>query len=364
MKGLNQMKRRDFIAKGTTGALAAGLAGCAAKGRESLRVKQELTPIDLDKKVSRPKGTMPMGELGKTGIKVSKFGFGSHMREDMVKYTKEREWMVREALELGVNLFDIYNEESGAFQYEPMGRYLEPVKNQAVISITMYPDKGLTVEQEFENDLKVLRRDYIDMVRLHAWKHPRNQKELDEQQGHKWEWWETLFKYKEKGLIRAVGVSFHRREDIKQPLAELPLDFAILPYNFYHNWTWAAKEPDSVQTLIPALRKKGIGVIFMKPFAGDHLVTPFARLAAQYDESHTVNFPQACLRYVINSGLNFDTTLVGMFNPYHVYEDIAAYFSPQMSDEERKVLTEIRNSVHGITADLLPPHYQFLEEWA
>ncbi|MDP2983358.1 MAG: aldo/keto reductase [Candidatus Latescibacter sp.] len=358
------MKRREFIVQGTTGALAAGLAGCATRGREPLRVKQELTLIDLDKKVSRPKGTMPMGELGKTGIKVSKFGFGSHMREDMVKYTKEREWMVREALDLGVNLFDVYDEESGAFQYEPMGRYLEPVKNQAVISITMYPNKGLTVEQEFENDLRVFRRDYIDMVRLHAWKRPRNQKELDDQQGHKWEWWETLFKYKEKGLIRAVGVSFHRREDIKQPLAELPLDFAILPYNFYHNWTWAAMPPDTVQTLIPAIRKKGIGVICMKPFAGDHLVIPFSRLAAQYDESRTVNFPQACLRHVINSGLDFDTTLVGMFNPYHVYEDIAAYFSPQMSDEERKVLTEIRGSVHGITADLLPPHYQFLEEWA
>ena len=344
--------------------MAAGLSGCAAKARESIRVKQELTPVDFNRKLPKPQGTMPMGEIGKTGIRVSKFGFGSHMRQELMKYTKEREWMVREAYDLGVNLFDVYDIESAHYQYEPMGRYLEPVKNRVVISITMWPDKGLTVEQEIERDMKLFRRDYIDLVRIHAWKRERGPKELADQAGHKWEWWETLFKYKEKGLIRAVGVSFHRREDIKQPLAELPLDFAILPYNFYHNWTWAAMPPDTVQTLIPAIRKKGIGIICMKPFAGDHLVTPFARLAAQYDESHTVNFPQACLRYVINSGLDFDTTLVGMFNPYHVYEDIAAYFSPQMSDEERKVLTEIRNSVHGITADLLPPHYQFLEEWA
>ena len=357
------MKRRDFIVQGTTGALAAGLGGCASMGRESNRVKLELTPVDLDKKVPRPQGTMPTGELGKTGIKVSKFGFGSHMREDMVKYTKEREWMVREALDLGVNLFDVYDEESGAFQYEPMGRYLEPVKNEVIISITIYPDKGRTVEQEFEHVLKVFHRDYIDLVRLHAWKREKNQKELNDQQGHKWEWWETLFKYKEKGLIRAVGIPIHRREDMKQPLAEVPLDFAILPYNFYHNWTYAAKEPDTVQSLIPALRKKGIGVISMKPFAGDHLVIPFKRLSEQYDESHSVNFAQACLRYVINSDLNFDTTLVGMFNPCHVYEDIAAYFNPQISDQERKVLNDIRDSVRGITAGLLPSHYQFLEKW-
>jgi predicted aldo/keto reductase-like oxidoreductase len=357
------MIRRDFMAKGAAGVLAAGLGGCAARGRESLRIKPELTPIDLENKGPRPKGTMPMGVLGKTGIKVSKFGFGSHMREDMVKYTREREWMVREAFDLGVNLFDVYDEESGVFQYEPMGKYLAPVKNKAVLSITMYPNKGLTVEREFENDLKVFHRDYIDMVRLHAWKRPRNQKELDAQQGHRWEWWETLFKLKEKGYIRAVGVSFHRREDIKLPLAELPLDFAIPPYNFYHNWTWAGMEPDAVQTIVPALRKRGIGVISMKPFAGDHLVIPFKRLAEQYDESHSVNFAQACLRYVINSDLKADTTLGGMFNPSHVYEDIAAYFSPQMSEPERKVLNDIRDSVRGITATLLPPHYQFLENW-
>ncbi len=358
------MMRRDFIVKGAAGALAAGLGGCAAKGRESIGIKLELTRKDFEKKAPRPKGTMPMGVLGKTGITVSRFGFGSHMREDMVQYSKEREWMVREALDLGVNLFDVYDEESGAFQYEPMGRYLEPVKNKVVISLSMYPNKGLSVEQEFENDLKTFHRDYIDMVRLHAWKRPKNEKELNDQQGHKWEWWETLFKLKEKGYIRTVGVSFHRREDMKLLLKEeLPLDFAILPYNFFHNWTWAGKEPDAVQSIVPELRKRGIGVISMKPFAGDHLVIPFTRLAERYDESHSVNFAQACLRYVINSDLNADTTLCGMFNPFHVYEDIAAYFSPQMSDQERKVLKDIRDSVRGITSALLPPHYQFLENW-
>jgi len=270
---------------------------------------------------------------------------------------------VREALDLGVTLFDVYDKEQNCFQYEPMGRYLEPVKNKVIISVTMYPNKGLTVEQEFKNTLKVFHRDYIDLVRLHSWKREKNQKELNDQQGHKWEWWDKVFRFKEKGLIRAVGVPIHRREDMKLPLVEVPLDFAILPYNFFHNWTWAAKEPDNVQSLIPAIRNKGIGLISMKPFAGDHLVIPFKRLAERYDKSHSVNFAQACLRFVINSGFDFDSTLGGMFNPYHVYEDIAAYFNPQISEEERNVLDGIRDSVRGITAGLLPPHYQFLEKW-
>ena len=357
------MKRREFIVQGTTGAMAAGLSGCAAKARESIRVKQELTPVDFNRKLPKPQGTMPMGEIGKTGIRVSKFGFGSHMRQELMKYTKEREWMVREAYDLGVNLFDVYDIESAHYQYEPMGRYLEPVKNRVVISITMWPDKGLTVEQEIERDLKLFRRDYIDLVRIHAWKREQSPKELADQAGHKWEWWESLFKLKKKGYIRAVGIPIHRREDMVQPLAELPLDYVILPFNFYHNWTWSAKVPDAVDALVPKLRKKGIGVISMKPFAGDHLVAPFMRLTAQYDESRTVNYAQACLRYVINSGLKVDATLGGMYNPFQVYENIAAYFNPQMSAQERKVLRDIRDSVRGITADLLPEHYRFLEEW-
>ena len=181
--------------------------------------------------------------------------------------------------------------------------------------------------------------------------------------GHRWEWWETLFKLKEKGYIRAVGVPVHIREDLKLPLEELPLDFVIFPHNFYHNWTWSAKESTEWDSTISKLRKKGIGIISMKPFASDSLVTPFKRLAAQYAESGEVNYAKACLRYIINSKLNVDSTLGGMYNPYHVYENVDAYFNPEMSDEERKVLKKIRNTAKTVSKHLLPEHYRFLETW-
>ena len=45
-------------------------------------------------------------DLGTTGIKVSKFGFGSHMRKDIVPFDTERERMIREAHDLGITLFE------------------------------------------------------------------------------------------------------------------------------------------------------------------------------------------------------------------------------------------------------------------
>ena len=358
------MKRRDFIATGTTGALCAALSGCSVFGGKKFVIsKQEYTPIDLEKKVPQPIGTMPMGVLGKTGIKVSKFSFGSHMRKEFIELEKEREWMIREAHDLGVNLFDVYDIEHGVFQYEPMGRYFEPIRKDVVISITLQPYDGRNYIQEFERALKAFRTDYIDMVRIHAWKNVTDEAGLRYQAGHRWEWWEQLFKWKEQGYIRAVGLPIHNHDDIKQPLAELPLDYVILPYNFYHNWY--RMEPNNFNSLIEDLRGRGIGVITMKPRLGDRLATPFKRIAEQIDETGEVNYAKATLRYIINAPIEVDSTLTGMNNPYHVYENIDAYFNPKMSEEEQKLLSKLRKvaKINNVTKNLLPEYYRFLEDW-
>jgi len=349
------MNRRHFITHGAAGTLGMGLAGCSVLKRK-VAVKTELSPMDFNKKVQKPVGTMPMGEIGTTGIKVSKFGFGSHMRRDIIEYEKEREWMVREAYDLGVNLFDVYDYEQKCFQYEPMGRFLAPIINDVVISISILPWEGRSLEQEFEHDLRLLGRDYIDMVRIHSYSSDASN----------WDQWEKLFRYKEQGKIRAVGIPIHYRDHLREPLEEYPLDYVIFPYNYYHNWTWLHKgmKLDDFDTLVPKLRKKGVGVITMKPFAGDHLVTPFRRLAAQYDETGEVNLAKASLRYTINSGLEPDTTLGGMYYPYHVYENVDAYFNPAMTDEERRVLKKVRESAKVVATNHLPDHYRFLEHWA
>ena len=349
------MKRRKFLASSVCGAMGMSLAGCSTLGFGKTDIKQERTPQEFEKKVPKPKGTMPMAELGSTGIKISKFGFGSHMMGELLKREDVREWMIREAYDLGMTLFDVYDVEGRAFQYEPMGRYLAPMINDVVISISLWPYEGRTPEQEFERVLKLFGRDYIDMVRIHNYKDHRD--DVSE-----WDWWDKLFKWKEEGKIRAVGVPVHQRDDMKAPLAELPIDYVILPYNFYHNYAWSGYVPDKFDSDFPVIHKKGIGLITMKPFASDGLVTPFKRLAARYDDSGEVNYAKACLRYVQNSDINVDSCIGGMNNPYHVYENMDAYFNPEMSDEEKKVLKKIRKTAKIVAKNLLPEHYQFLEK--
>ncbi len=354
------MKRRNFVKTGTAGALGMGLAGCS-----SIKVKQKLSSVDFDRKAPRPKGTMPMGEIGKTGIKASKFGFGSHMRGELQQYPKEREWMIREAYDMGMNFFDVYDKEQNCFQYEPMGRYLAPMINNVVISISMYPYDGRSFDKEFERDLRVFGRDYIDMVRIHAWtkdvSHPF-------QQGHKWEWWDKLFKLKEKGYIRAVGVPIHRAKEAELVLSEYPLDYVIFPFNYYHNWTWYGNEKrekkyGTYNDFVKKLLDNGVGIVSMKPFASDSLITPFKELGKKFDSTEKVNVAKASLRYVLNSEMNIDATIGGMYYPYQLYENLDAVFNPAMSDQERNVLKKIRNKAKVVAKSLLPSHYQFLEDW-
>jgi len=83
---------------------------------------------------------MPTAELGKTGIRVPRFGYGAHMTQELVPFEKERGVMIREAYELGVTLFDVYdNGNWNVFQYEPMGRHLAPVINNVIVSLNMKP---------------------------------------------------------------------------------------------------------------------------------------------------------------------------------------------------------------------------------
>ncbi len=224
------MKRREFLAKGTVGALAVGTAGCSSL--KSYKFEPEYAQMTWGmQSLRKPNtGSMPMGEIGTTGIKVSKFCFGSHMNIEAVPYERFRQKLIRDAYSAGINFFDVYDEGQDIYQYEPMGKHLSPIINDVVISIVHRPYNCRTSEEEIERVLRLFGRDYIDLV--------RGQGTVDSPV------WDTLFRFKEKGYIRAVGMSTHDEESILPYIEKLPLDYLLFPYNFYGNKSFANDPPD------------------------------------------------------------------------------------------------------------------------
>jgi len=356
------MKRRDFIIQGTAGAAGLGLYGCGSMKAGTIPItKNDIRYSDYSFAPTVPKpspGTMPTGELGTTGIKVSKFGFGSHMRRDIINNYSDRERIIHEAYDYGVRLFDVYDKEHEVYQYEPIGRQLKPMINDVVISIALLPYDGRTAEEEFERDLKLFGRDHIDLVRLHAY-NPDHQD---------WANWDKVFKWKEQGRIRAVGVPVHYLSDLDQVLKTYPLDYVLFPYNYYHNTCWHGHPVEGqsadFEPLPVKLRSKGIGVLTMKAFCGDPLQAPLLNAAKKINKNNDVNYNQAALRYVINSPVKPDATVTGMYNIDHLYLNVEAYYHPAMSDEERELLRKMRSVAKLVSREHFPEHYRFLEQWA
>ncbi len=349
------MKRREFFEVSMSATAAISLPGCSVF-RPKHTIQRKVTDFSLE--VTKPKpsgGSIPLKELGKTGIMVSKFAFGSHMAKELTKYEKERERMIREAFDLGINTFDIYEKNWNIFQYEPMGRYLKPIINDVVISIFNIPFDGRTFEQEFERAQRLLGRECIDMVRTLVFS-------PEEDTTGEWHYWEKLFRLKEKGYIRAVGTVLHHKGDAEK-LLELhktyPMDFVIFPYNFYHNIIYSGQRGVSWDSLIPECRKRGIGLVVMKPLASDHLVKGFINLAQKIDPE--ISWPRAAHKYIIHS-LDYDCVINGMFSLNQVYENIDTYYYPDMTPEEKGLLDKMQRYKIN-TVSQLPSYYSFLNEW-
>jgi aryl-alcohol dehydrogenase-like predicted oxidoreductase len=357
----NTMKRRDFIVRGATGTAALGLSGCSVMGGKKITL--ERMSADHSFEVTQPKppsGTMPKGELGTSGIEVSNFGFGAHLARAVIPFEKEREKMIHEAYDHGITTFDVYDHAYS--QWEPMSRHLAPMLNDVVISLNMVPKSGVTCEQEIERGLRVFKRDYIDMWRTNSWDPTNAGDEFPS--GRQWDWWDTLIKYKEKGHIRAIGCAIHTPQDIEHVLEQIPIDYAIFPFNFYHNLLHKGTSAGSFDPLAEKLREKGIGMVAMKPFGTDWYVKPLIEAAKQLDETGEISLTQSMLRWIIDSDLNPDIILGGMFRLDHVYENIPAFYHPEITDEEKELLRKLRRVTEIASAGWLPEYYRFLDTWA
>ncbi len=263
------MKRRDFIINGAMSAAALSASGCSLlMPGKKIMIERRFESSDYSFEVTRPRpkgGAIPVRELGKTGIKVSTFGYGAHMQKDLVPFEEERCRMIRESYEFGVNTFDIYD-HWGVEQFEPMSRHLAPMMNDVVLSLNMHLRDGRTAEQEFERALRLFKRDHIDMYRLNA--------NAGKPESERYKHWDTLFRYKEQGKIRAVGMSIHLPNEVEHVLSQYPLDYVIIPYNFYHNLLHNGKAAGNFNPLVKRLRDKGVAIVVMKAFATDWFVAP------------------------------------------------------------------------------------------
>lgn len=330
------MKRRYFLQGVGTASAALPVLGC----------NDVLMSSALDK--ITPKREIAKRTLGKTGIRISILGFGSHMNSTLLKNPTLRDKMIKAGYEGGINVFDVYD-HSGYNQFKPMGQSLKGFRKEVVVSLCCVQSPS-NIQAEIDGALTSFLTDYIDLYRLYT---------VDDTRVNYME------NNKKAGKIRAIGVVSH---DANEAMGYLDrygdrLDFLMLPYNFYHN-KGVYNDPgypiNDYSALLPRCKNMNIGITGIKPLGSEYMI----QLATNqhFFEDKNANIVQAMLRHVYQNE-DVHTTFAAMNNMQEVVTNLESAYTPQISDYEKTMLDNLSVKAGSAKGAYLPDHYKWLENW-
>lgn len=207
-------------------------------------------------------------KLGKTGLKISEVGFGGI---PIIRLDKDMAVKVlRRAYELGITFYDtanIYRDSE-----EKMGRAFEGMRKKIVFATKTFLRDSARVMQHIENSLRMLKTDYIDLYQLHQIAQEKDLLAVSAPGGAL----EAIMKAREQGKVRFIGVTSH---NLAMAVKLVKTDiFATVqfPFNFI--------EDEPKDELHKEARKRNMGILAMKPFAGG--VIDNAKIAIKFLRRH------------------------------------------------------------------------------
>lgn len=202
--------------------------------------------------------------LGKTGLKVSRLCFGTltlgPLQADLSLAEGVR--VIRRALEQGVNFIDT------AEYYRTYDYIREAIKDDyrdAIITTKSYAYTREGMQQSLFRALRELERDYVDVFLLHE------QESALTIRGH-WEAVEYLLTAKERGYVRAIGISTHSVEGVRA--AALIPEFDVI--HLLVNMRGIGIQGGSLEDMLNAIKfasEAGKGLYGMKALGGGNLLT-------------------------------------------------------------------------------------------
>ena len=248
--------------------------------------------------------------LGKTGLKISRLGFGGiHIQRIDAEGTKVLMHQLKDA---GVNFIDTARGYTVSEEY--LGYALEGIREDFVIATKSMSRTKEAMAADIDISLKNLRTDYIDLYQVHN-ATPEQLQQVVAPGGAL----EALQEAKAAGKIGHIGLTAHSLDTFKMALDMDWAETFMFPYNIVET---------QAEKLIAEAAKKNIGFIDMKPLAGGAI------------EDATL-----ALRYIC-ANPNVTVVIPGMAEPKELQQNIAAVSdtSPITAEEKAKFL-EVRSQL-------------------
>ena len=228
---------------------------------------------------------MKRTSLGKTGIEVTEFCFGTlvlgHLQANLSP--GEGATALRRALERGVNFIDT----AKGYRTYPHTRLGIEGFRDVVVASKSTASAAKNLREDVESSLRELGRETVDIFHLHLVKSPADMREREGAL-------DALVRCRREGKIRAIGLSAHGPDGV---LAALTCDEIEVVFPVMNRKGLGIIGGTHAQMLsaIQRVCVRGIGLYAMKPLGGGHLIE---------------NIPGA-IAYVRELGL-FDSIAVGI----------------------------------------------------
>jgi predicted aldo/keto reductase-like oxidoreductase len=273
---------------------------------------------------------LPVRTLGKTGARVSILALGGGSRFLMYKEEDEALEAVKKALDSGITYIDSSDDYGKDHLSERrIGKVLKGRRQGIFLATKITNRNGAESRRIVEESLRALQVDQIDLVHIHTLSTEDDLAAIEAKGGVL----EQLQKMHSEKLMRFIGITSHSDPTVlRTALERHDFDCTQMALNgartgMKNGTGGMVPNPDMTTsfetTALPVANRKNMGVIAMKVFAQDALLT------------HTP--PDKLLRYSLS--LPVTTAVVGMPKLEHITANVqvAKNFQPLSSEEMQQI---------------------------
>jgi uncharacterized protein len=195
--------------------------------------------------------------LGRTGARVTILGLGTAPIGEALIDPGEAERTFGEVMDQGVNYIDtarIYGHAE-----EVLGNLVPSRRDRLFLVTKVWTDSATAAKKSLEESLRKLKTDHVDLVHIHH----IGGKEIPKVMAPDGVLAELL-RQKEKGKLRFIGMSGHARPPRFLEMLETDQIDVVMPVMNYADRNIYNFEG----TVLPECRRRNVGVVAMKVYAG------------------------------------------------------------------------------------------------
>jgi predicted aldo/keto reductase-like oxidoreductase len=193
--------------------------------------------------------------LGKTGLQISRIGFGGIPIQRLTK--NEAIKVVQRCLDLGITFLDTANGYTTS--EERIGKAIAGRREQVILATKSTGKDKATAQEHLELSLKRLNTDYIDLWQFHNVSTFEAYDQIFGPNGAMEAAQEAL----KTGKVRHIGITHHSIDVALKAVPSGHFETVQVPFNFVTN--------EAEDKLLPLAQEYDVGFIAMKPMAGGML---------------------------------------------------------------------------------------------